>query len=155
MFVTISNVLQTLNFKVQPLTWSKTMISSASTTVDNLCAMKTEVLCLTASLMAPRIVCKFDNKNSRRGKKDLSIRQMYIKILMYLWKKYIKCSLIWYYINFIPLPNILPNLIITKKRIKSKREGEYEHIIMEKISFKIGNISLNYKVWEKVDIFYT
>lgn len=76
MFVTISNVLQTLNFEVKYLTWFKTIISSASTTVDNLCAMKIEVLCFTASLMAPRIVCKFDNKNSKAGVGglDLSIR---------------------------------------------------------------------------------
>lgn len=67
--VTIPNVVKILNFTVKSLTWSKTMISSASTTVDNLCAMKMEVLCLTASLMAPRIICKLGNKKSGRGEK--------------------------------------------------------------------------------------
>lgn len=42
--------------------------------VDNLCVMKIEVLCLIVFFMVVRIVCKFDNKESRRGKKDLFIR---------------------------------------------------------------------------------
>lgn len=42
----------------ESLTWSRTMISSASTTVDNLCAIKTDVLCFTTSLMALKMFCK-------------------------------------------------------------------------------------------------
>lgn len=40
------------------LTLSSTRISSASTTVDSRWAMKTDVRCLTISLIALRIFCK-------------------------------------------------------------------------------------------------
>lgn len=40
------------------------MISSASTTVDNLWAMKTDVRCFTMSLMALRIFCKIKRETN-------------------------------------------------------------------------------------------